>query len=70
MIHSEEGSIVDRKKMFAIKEALLVLVSIVLHYSVEQMPNVTNPISKKYVSVAVEVSSFMNIRATNIGTQG
>ena len=70
MIHSEEGSIVGRKKMFAIKEALLVLVTIVLHHSVEQMPNVTNPISKKYVRVAVEASSFINIRATNIGTQG
>ena len=56
--------------MFAIKEVLLVLVTIVLHHSVEQMPNVTNPISKKYVSVAVEASSFINIRATNIGTQG
>ena len=56
--------------MFAVKEALSVLLTIMLQHSFELTPNVTAQISKKYVRVAVEASSFMSIRTTNIGTKG
>ena len=56
--------------MLAIKEVLLLLIAVVLHKSVEQLPNASSPTSKKYVRVAVEASSFNNIRTTNLGTQG
>ena len=58
------------QNMFAVKEALSVLLTIMLQHSFELTPNVTAQISKKYVRVAVEASSFMSIRTTNIGTKG
>ena len=56
--------------MFAVKEALLVLLIIMLQQSFELMPTVAAQISKKYVRIAVEASSFVNIRTTNTGAQG
>ena len=56
--------------MFAVKEALLVLLIILLQQSFELTPTEAAQVSKKYVRIAVEASSFVSIRTTNLGTKG
>ena len=53
--------------MLAIKEALAVLVIMIIQQSVEQS---TNILPTKYERVSVETSSFSSIKTTNLGSQG
>ena len=53
--------------MLAIKEALVVLVLIIIEQSVEQTTNIA---ATKYERVYVESSSFSSIKATQFQSQG